>query len=73
MTKQAKKLETKPLRGFENCRVVEVGIGDFAECAQWGFIDCPHALLFGNRSLCMHPNVDDIIENTKKVLTATKL
>ncbi len=73
MIKQNKKSATKPLRGFENCRVVEVGIGNFAECAQWGFIDCPHALPFGKSSLCMHPHIDDIIENTKKALAATKL
>ncbi len=73
MTKQNVKAKTKTLRGFENCRAIEVGIGSFAECAQWGPVDCPHALPFGYCFLCMHPHVDDIIENTKKALQAAKL
>ncbi len=66
MTKPKMKAKTKPLSGFENCRVVEVGIGNFAECAQWGPVNCPHALAFGYCFLCMHPRVDEIIEHSKK-------
>ncbi len=72
MAKQDMKSETKSLRGFENCRVIEVGIGNFAQCARWGFVDCPHALPFRDSFLCMHPHVDDIIENSRKALLAAK-
>jgi hypothetical protein len=73
MAKPTTKAKTKSMRGIENCRVIEVGIGDFAECAQWGPINCRHALPFGYCFLCMHPRVDDIIENTKKALQAEKI
>ncbi len=73
MTKQNAKAKTKTLRGFENCRAVAIGIGNFAECAQWGPVDCPHAVPFGYCFLCLHPQVDEIIENTKKALQSAKL
>ncbi len=66
MTKQQTKAQNKPLGKLANCRVIETGIGDFAECAQWGPIPCDHALPFGYCFLCMHPRVDELIENTKK-------
>ena len=66
MTKNNTKSTTKPLGKLENCRVIETGIGDFAECAQWGPIPCDHAMPFGYCFLCMHPRVNEIIENTKK-------
>ncbi len=66
MTKQNTKIKTKSLRGIENCRVIEIGIGDFAECVQAGPATCSHALPFGYCFLCMHPRLDEIIENTKK-------
>jgi len=66
MTKQNIKAQKKPLGKLENCRVIETGIGDFAECAQWGPVNCAHALPFGYCFLCMHPRVDEIIENSKK-------
>jgi hypothetical protein len=58
-------VRTKSLRGIENCRVVDIGIGNFAECLKPGPATCSHALPFGYCFLCMHPRVDDIIENTK--------
>jgi hypothetical protein len=58
-------VRTKSLRGIENCRVVDIGIGNIAECLQAGPATCSHALPFGYCFLCMHPRVDDIIENTK--------
>ena len=72
MTKQSLKANTKSLRGMENCRVVEIGIGDFAECAQWGPVNCDHAIPFGYCFLCMHPQVKDLIESTKKSQEAGK-
>ena len=65
MTKQNPKAKTNSLRGIENCRVVDIGIGSFAECLKPGPATCSHALPFGYCFLCMHPRVDDIIENTK--------
>lgn len=73
MPKQTEKAKTKPLGRLASCRVVEIGIGDFAECVQQGPAPCSHALPFGYCFLCMHPRVGDIIENTKKVQQALKV
>ena len=59
-------VRTRSLRDIENCRVVEIGVGGFAECTKWGPVDCSHALPFGYCFLCLHPHVDEIIENSKK-------
>ena len=66
MTKENVKTKAKSMRGIENCRVVDIGIGSFAECLKAGPASCSHALPFGYCFLCMHPRVDEIIENTKK-------
>lgn len=66
-------VKAKSLRGIENCRVVEIGIGDFAECTEWKAVNCSHALPFGYCFLCMHPRVDEIIENTKKAQAIEKV
>lgn len=73
MAKQTAKTKEKSTQGIKNCRVVEIGIGNFAECTEWRAINCSHALPFGYCFLCMHPRVDDMIENTKKALLAAKL
>ena len=59
-------VRTRSLRDIENCRVVEIGVGGFAECTKLGPVECSHALPFGYCFLCMHPRVDEIIENSKK-------
>jgi hypothetical protein len=66
MAKQTVNAKMKSRRGIKNCRAVEIGVGNFAECAQWGPVNCAHALPFGYCFLCMHPRVNEIIENTKK-------
>jgi hypothetical protein len=66
VTKERVKTKSKSMRGIENCRVVDIGIGSFAECLKAGPATCSHALPFGYCFLCMHPRVDEIIENTKK-------
>ena len=66
MAKQTEKTKTDSLRGFEDCRVLDVGIGSFGECLKAGPATCSHALPFGYCFLCMHPRVDEIIENTKR-------
>lgn len=73
MMDQSDKSKAKSLRGFEKCRVIEIGLGDFVECAQWGPVNCAHAVPFGYRFLCMHPHVANILENTKKALQAEKV
>ena len=73
MVKQSVKTKSKSLGGLENCRVVEIGIADFAECVQQGPALCSHALPFGYCFLCMHPRVNEIIENTKKAQQAVKV
>ena len=64
MTKQATK--SIKSRDIGKCRVVEIGVEHFAECQQQGPQPCSHALPFGYCFLCMHPQVEKIIENTKK-------
>jgi len=73
MTEPTKTKKTKPLGRLENCRVVEIGVGNFAECTQWKAVNCSHALPFGYCFLCMHPRVDEIIENTTKSLQTVKI
>lgn len=73
MTEKIKKANKKPLGKLANCRVIGTGIGDIAECTQWEAINCAHALPFGYCFLCMHPRVDEIIENTKQALLLEKL
>ena len=73
MAKPGVKTRSKSMRGIENCRVVEIGIANFAECVQQGPATCSHALPFGYCFLCMHPRLDEIIENTKKAQQAIKI
>ena len=73
MTKESVKTKAKSMRGIENCRVVGIGIGNFAECMQAGPATCSHALPFGYCFLCMHPRVDEIIENTKNQVSRAAL
>ena len=70
MAKQTEKSKRKSLEGLEDCRVLDVGIGNFGECLKAGPATCSHALPFGYCFLCMHPRVDEIIENTKKKMAA---
>ena len=73
MAKQTIRAKTASTDEIADCRVVEIGIGNFAECAGWRAIQCDHAMPFGGSFLCLHPCVDDIIENTKKAVAAEKL
>ena len=73
MTKQQTNAKGKAPKGVPNCRVVEIGVGNFAECTEWRAVNCSHALPFGYCFLCMHPRVEDMIENTKKSLQAEKV
>jgi len=73
MAKQPVKRKSTSKRGIENCRVIELELGDFAECVQQGPAPCSHALPFGYCFLCMHPRVKDIIENTRKAQRAVKV
>ena len=65
MTKQTKK-STKKSSRIEKCQVVEIGVEHMGECLQQGPQPCSHAMPFGYCFLCTHPQVDEIIENTKK-------
>lgn len=64
MTQQNAK-PTKSSR-IEKCRVVEIGVEHMGECLQQGPQPCSHAMPFGYCFLCTHPQVDEIIENTKR-------
>ena len=73
MTETINKVKATDANPINECQVIEIGIGDFAECAQWGPITCEHAMPFGNSILCMHPRVKEMIENTKNSLSAQKI
>jgi hypothetical protein len=66
MTKQTVKAKKLPECELENCRVLPVGIDQYAECLMEGPNTCPHALPFGYCFLCKHPSLDVILENTRK-------
>ncbi len=59
-------VKAKSAHGIENCRAVEIEAERFAECLQQGPNTCSYALPFGYCFLCGHPNLDEIIANTKK-------
>ena len=73
MAKQNIQAQTKSMRGMKDCRVVEVGVEKFAECLQQGPNTCSYALPFGYCFRCQHPQLDQIIENTKKTQSVQKL
>jgi hypothetical protein len=55
------------------CRCLEIGVDRFAECQKQGPATCSYALPFGYCFLCTHPNLDQILENTKKAQAAAKI
>ncbi len=73
MTKTSIKSKSASLSRMEKCRVVEIGIGGFAECVQPGPATCSHALPFGYCFLCTHPRLNEIIENTKRAQQALRV
>ena len=66
MDKAVTKTHTKSMRGIQNCRVLEIGVENLAECLKQGPSTCSYALPFGYCFLCKHPRLDEIIANTKK-------
>jgi hypothetical protein len=60
------RVKSGSLRGTQNCRVLDLGIGKFAECLKQGPSTCSYAVPFGYCFLCKHPQVDRLIEDTKK-------
>lgn len=73
MAKQSTRTKASPVGDIPACRVVEIGLGDFAECTEWKAVRCAHALPFGYCFLCMHPRVGEMIKNTKQELQAAKI
>jgi hypothetical protein len=73
MTKQLITTKAKSRSQIPGCQVVAVGLGNLAECTEWRAVNCSHALPFGYCFLCMHPRVDEMIENTKKTLREAKV
>lgn len=72
MTEPAVKTKAKLVEELKNCRVVDIGIDNFGECLQEGPSTCAYALPFGYCFLCGHPQVEEIIENTKKSESAQR-
>ena len=64
MTKQTK--STTKSNSIPKCEVHEVGVDHFAECPERGPQPCSHAMPFGYCFLCTHPNVNEMVENTRK-------
>jgi hypothetical protein len=73
MNNPAVKVRTKTLGGIQNCRVLEIGVENLAECLQQGPSTCSYALPFGYCFLCKHPRLDEIIANTKKAQSVGEL
>jgi hypothetical protein len=48
------------------CQVRPVGVDHFAECPQPGPQPCAHAMPFGYCFLCTHPQVDEMLENSRQ-------
>jgi hypothetical protein len=65
MSKQTK--STTKSSGTPKCQVQAIGVDHFGECPQQGPQPCSHAMPFGYCFLCTHPQVDEMIENTRKV------
>ncbi len=63
MPRQNSKSTTK---AAPKCQVMEIGVDHFAECPQQGPQPCSHAMPFGYCFLCTHPQVDEMIANTRK-------
>ena len=59
-------VKEKYIEEIRNCRVIDIGIEKFGECLKDGPSTCVYALPFGYCFLCGHPQVEEIIENTKK-------
>ena len=66
MTTKKTTISPSSMRGTEKCRVLDLGIGNFAECLKPGPSTCSYAVPFGYCFLCKHPQVNRMIENTKK-------
>jgi len=71
MSKKPMDKVTKESTEIEGCRVMPIGVKDFAECLLPGPNTCSYALPFGYCFLCHHPKLSDIIENSKKAPTST--
>jgi len=67
MTKTTTHQKTNPMPDIADCRAVDIGIAQFAECLCNGPNSCIYALPFGYCFLCRHPRLAEIIENTKKI------
>lgn len=67
MIKHQVKPETTVFDNINNCRAVSLGESNFAECLLEGPNNCSYALPFGYCFLCQHPNLSQIVENTKNI------
>jgi len=67
MTKTTTNQKADPMPDIADCRAMDIGIAQFAECLRNGPNSCIYAMPFGYCFLCKHPNLNEIIENTKKI------
>lgn len=72
MSKQPATTRTRSQPGIENCRVLDIGLEEYAECVQQGPCLCSYALPFGYCFLCNHPRLAEILENTRNAKLAAK-
>lgn len=47
------------------CRATSAGFGDYVDCLTQGAHLCRHALQLGGGYLCLHPERQKIVEETK--------
>jgi hypothetical protein len=62
--------KTKSGSDIKNCRVVDIGIDKMAECLNQGPCTCSYAVPFGYCFLCNHPQLNQILANSRKAKAA---
>ena len=64
--KEFKKYRLAVLPNLKFCRVKDIDIDQFAVCLVNTPYNCKYALAFGDGYFCMHPNREEMIQNTPK-------
>ena len=57
--------KSKDLDSIKDCCVSDIGLSGFAECQMAGPNLCPYAMAFGYGFLCRHPQLEQIMKQSK--------
>ena len=69
--KEFKKYRLGVLPDMELCRVKNIDIEQFTVCLVNNPYNCKYALAFGDGYFCLHPNREQILQNTPKKVEKT--